>query len=288
MANRSRFSIAESSIKSYFKKSTRKAFSKEHLRLVFEENKGIWRLPILTTAEKFTDQILKTELLKKIQIPIESYVGTKEIYITEDATIFQIASSIINKSYLSHYTATFLNGLTYQIPKIIYITFEQSKKNNVDRDLEQNAIDQAFAKPQRRTMANGIYKGYTFLIHNGMFTNRSGVYTKDDLIFTNLERTLIDITVRPNYAGGVNAVLDAYRKALPKISINKLLAILQNMNFIYPYHQAIGFYLDRSGIENHKLDALRKLPMRYRFYLTYEMNETSFSNEWKIFYPKGM
>ena len=46
---------------------------------------------------------------------------------------------------------------------------------------------------------------------NGMFTDRLGLekirFAKGELLdVTALERTLIDVTVRPNYAGGAKAV----------------------------------------------------------------------------------
>ena len=64
------------------------------------------------------------------------------------------------------------------------------------------------------------------------------------LRFTNLERTLIDAAVRPVYAGGVFEVRKAYQLAKEKVSVNRLAALLQKLNYIYPYHQAIGFYLE--------------------------------------------
>lgn len=60
---------------------------------------------------------------------------------------------------------------------------------------------------------------------------------------TKLERTLIDIAVRPNYAGGVHHVLEAYAAAKSRVSVNVLLATLQKMEYVYPYHQVIGFYI---------------------------------------------
>ncbi len=67
---------------------------------------------------------------------------------------------------------------------------------------------------------------------NGMHTGNLGVIKMsgpdgEKLKITDVERTLIDITVRPEYAGGIHEVLKAYRLAKDKVSVNKLVAILE-------------------------------------------------------------
>lgn len=287
MANKSRFIVAESSIKAFFKDGDRKVFKKEQLSEILEQNRVLWNLPFSMNVDKFIEKLLSSEILSKREIIFHGLYSKKERYLVSDATLFQVVVSLVNKSYLSHYSAVYLHNLTTQIPKTIYISFEQSKKNNVDRELEQDAIDSAFLKPQRKSTTTTIYEGYTLLLHNGMYSNRSGVYSLNDLPVTNIERTLIDIAVRPGYAGGVDSVLDIYRKAVDKISMNKLVAILDKLNFIYPYHQTIGFYLEKAGLAESKLEILRQREMLFDFYLTYEMIEKEYNKTWRLYYPKG-
>lgn len=288
MAGKSRFVIAEARIRAYFKQATRKVYSKPQLLAVLEDQRTGWNLAASTTGEKFIDQLVNKELLMKLPMEIDGYLPSKVLYAHEGASIFQIAAALANKSYLSHYSAIWLNGLTTQIPKIVYVTFEQGKKHDTDRTLTQVAIDSAFSRPQRRATAKASYGDYTFLMLNGAFTNRLGVYSIDGIPVTNLERTLIDITVRPIYAGGVSSVLEAYRNARESLSLNKLVAILDTMNFIYPYFQAIGFYLERAGYKGKKLDELKSRTKEFDFYLTYEIEEKQYSPEWRLFFPKGV
>jgi predicted transcriptional regulator of viral defense system len=122
-----------------------------------------------------------------------------------------------------------------------------------------------------------------------MHTNRVGVNLTADLPYTGLERTIIDITVRPNYAGGAFAVLETYKRALEqRLSINKLVATLDKINYLYPYHQSIGFLLEKAGYTNNQLSLLKSKPKEFDFYLDYNMRETAYSSDWRLYYPKGM
>jgi hypothetical protein len=97
--------------------------------------------------------------------------------------------------------------------------------------------------------------------------------------------------VRPSYAGGIFEVLKAFRLAKEKhpLSVNKLSGYLSRMNFIYPYHQAIGFYLEAAGnYTQSQINIFKNKPKNYNFYLTYEMGEMTYSKEWNLYYPKGM
>ena len=80
------------------------------------------------------------------------------------------------------------------------------------------------------------------------------------LRFTNLERTLIDATVRPVYAGGVFEVRKAYELAKEKVSVNRLAALLQKLDYTYPYHQAIGFYSNALATRSDLLACSAALP----------------------------
>jgi predicted transcriptional regulator of viral defense system len=132
---------------------------------------------------------------------------------------------------------------------------------------------------------------------NGMHTGQLGVISMESdydgsgparVRVTNLERTLIDIAVRPFYAGGVTEVLTAFERAQGKASANRLVALLRRLNYVYPYHQAIGFYMERAGYSDTALGLLRELPRNFDFYLTNQMRETDYVSQWRLHVPKGL
>jgi predicted transcriptional regulator of viral defense system len=174
------------------------------------------------------------------------------------------------------------------------VNLEQTKHPGKILSLDQNQIDEAFSKPVRTTNNITEYKNQKITLLNGMFTDRLGVEEihqeghKKPIYVSDIERTLIDITVRPIYSGGVYEVLKTFEAAKDKVSTNRLIAILKKMNFTYPYHQAIGFYLEKAKYPESSIKLLEKIEIHNNFYLTYQMKETGFSEKWKLFYPKGM
>jgi len=127
---------------------------------------------------------------------------------------------------------------------------------------------------------------------NGKNLNRLEVidYPYNDIILpiTSMERTLIDIAIRPNYSGGVNEVLNAYQMAKGRFSVNRLVATLKAMKYVYPYHQVIGFYLERAGYKKELIRLLEKIPIDYKFYLTYQIKNKDYSKKWNLYFPKGL
>lgn len=303
MPRPSRFIPAEKKIRSFFSTNNKRVFNKQDLSEILEKNKQTWNLSDRTYTDKFIEKLLSLQILQRVPINIPSKhildlnakqkeTDSIERYFFDHPSIFEIAVSLKHKSYLSHYSAVYLNDLTNQLPKIVYVTYEQSFRPNRTGFLTQDSINKAFSMPQRKSENIYIVEDYTIMLLSGMNTGRQGVYTplenKYPLPITNIERTLIDITVRPNYSGGTFAVLEAYKNSIDKISSNKLMAMLKNIKYIYPYHQAIGFYLERAGYKGNLLKLLKEIPMTFDFYLTYQILEKDYSKEWKIFYPKGM
>ena len=109
---------------------------------------------------------------------------------------------------------------------------------------------------------------------------------------TALERTLIDVTVRPVYAGGAGAVLEAYRRALASQPaaelIEQLIATLDAVRHVYPYHQAVGFYLERAGAQGTETALLRARGLTYDFYLDYKIAAPAYDSTWRIYYPTDL
>jgi hypothetical protein len=259
--------------------------------------KGIdFLTPMLQIKELASDDVIsflieKSHLSKvKFRTP-----RTETLYFWRSINEYELMPVLRPKGYYTHLSAMYFHGLLNHEPNNIYFNHEQPARPKSLANLEQARIDNAFQKKQRLTTSRTIYNGKEYWLLNGKQTNNYDViliktYNGTEIPVTDLERTLIDITVRPAYAGGVNLVLNAYRLAQPKVSIDKLKAALHSLNHVYPYSQSVGFYLEMAG--NYANKAVRDFSnfdrFKYDFYLDYEMKEPLYSKKWRLYYPRDL
>jgi hypothetical protein len=293
MASQSRLQIAKPDIVKAFKKAGKRVFWPSDISRILEENRAFWRLAQNTTTAKFLDFLLdKTDLHLEYLEPVNHpNVSGISRYVWKQASAYEIAVSMKHEAYLCHGTAMFLHGLTEQIPARIYVNSEQSPKSNSGH-LTQEGINRAFAGKQRESQFIFKFGVSEALLLWGKNTGQLGVvdleYSGTTLRVTGLERTLIDIAVRPSYAGGVFQVLEAYRAAKDRVSVGTLIATLKKINYVYPYHQAIGFYLQKAGYSRSQYGRLQSIGLNYDFYLAYGLKEKEYNPDWRLFFPKSL
>lgn len=286
-----RFQIALPDIKSIFDENGSKTYSRLDIGKIISKHRAGWRLAQSMSLTKFIDEMLESTKLQLTVIECREKTSTR--YTWGDASALSISLSLYKKSYLSHGTAIFLHGLTDQLPKTIYVNREQSPKPSPSGSLSQESIDRAFSNKPRTSNYKCTFNDSVCLLLSGKNTNQLEVINVEDsngfyLSVTSLERTLIDIAVRPIYSGGIFNVAEAYKSAINQLSLNVLIATLKKLNYKYPYHQAIGFYLSRAGMEESKLERLKELGIKHKFYLDYLLVNPEFDTKWSIFYPKGL
>lgn len=267
-------------------------FKRSDMEKILDENREFWRFSASVTVNKFIEYLLeKTKLeILKFKFPHRNIIR----YALGKVSLYELIASLAPDSYFTHYTAMFFHELTEQIPNTSYLNSEQSRKIFGTKELEQSRIDAAFKRSVRVSKNIGSYNDRKICLLNGMHTGQLGVVEKEDseganILITNIERTLIDITVRPAYSGGVYEVQKAYRMAQGKLSVNRLSAMLKKLNYIYPYHQAIGFYLENAGAyKESSIRLFQKFDMEYDFYLTHKMTDMVYSKKWRLYYPRGL
>jgi predicted transcriptional regulator of viral defense system len=235
----------------------------------------------------------REELLREAQLHSDEYRPITR-YLWRGCTPIEIASTVRDAAYMSHGTAVFLHGLTQQLPRTFYVNYEQTPKPSPTGPLTQEAVDRAFKGKQRTSRYTWQFEINRFTVLSGKHTGQYGVEemkgpSGEPLRVAGLERTLVDIAVRPTYAGGLYEVLEAYKSAREReLSVSRILATLKALDYRYPYHQSIGFLMERAGFEPKSLKRLRDLGFKCKFYLGYDMKKPDFDDSWQLYIPQGL
>tara|TARA_R110000868_G_scaffold240864_2_gene495457 strand:+ start:373 stop:1260 length:888 start_codon:yes stop_codon:yes gene_type:complete len=287
------FDRANSEITSFFKRSTSKAYTTNDIQEIFNANRDIWRIAGYRNYKNFITYLVNQKILILDVQNHEYHNSKKQILRKTDCLPFEVGLTVKKEGYLSNYSAMQIHQLTLQIPKTIYISEDKTSSNEHSGNiiLEQSSVDKAFSKPQR--IATESYKSeydgfkYVYLQRKHKFS-KIGVIQINGLAVTDLERTLIDIAVRPAYSGGAFQILEAYKNSRDKVNPSKISNYLDQLDYIYPYHQLVGFYLDLAGFGEEELKQFLDKKSNINFYQTYNLSNKKLNTKWGIYYPMGI
>lgn len=294
--------LSKSKIAATFQEQQKTIFTYKEIAKIINQNLVDWKLARRRTArtddefdvknsgQQAVFESLRTETqLTEIDLPFP-YRKTKR-YTWRKVETHAIVQAINSEGYFSHYSAIEVHRLTEQIPKTIYFNIEQPATGG-GGTLTQEGIDRAFQRKCRVSNNRIDLRDVKVCLLNGQNTNRLGVetvnYSGTKIDVTDIHRTLIDATVRTIYAGGIGEVAKAYGNAANMLSIQRIADYLRDLNYTYPYHQAIGYYLERTkSFSDSDLEPLRKYPIEFDFYITYQLRNPSYNKKWRLFIPKG-
>ena len=297
VSRKSRIQIAKPDIIRHFDALPSHVLKLKEIQAILASQRAFWRLAQNTTARDFIGFLQAHATLRHLELAFPQ--RTENCYIWGEVSPLSVLLSLRKELYMSHYTAMRVHGLTEQSPTTIYLSEERNKPMQMPSrpPIGQAEIDESFRRPPRVSHNWIEYAGRKVYLLNGAYTNHLGIVTQDvtdddgrpvQARLTNLERTLIDITVRPVYAGGIFEVAKAFELAKDQLSVNRLIPMLRKLNFVFPYHQAVGFYLERAGYKSSQIDLVRRLPMKYDFFLAPEINKTRYDSTWHLLVPEGL
>ena len=293
MPKPSSLTLAKRQIFAHFNQASVQVYSEAQLADILARYQRAWDIVPSTRKNDFIGFLERTGTLKAYRFRAEEYDRTILRYGWDEVSPFTLALSLKQRGYLSHGTAAFLHGLIKAKPKVLHLNVEQSPKPEPSGKLSQESLARAFAGKQRQSKYIFRAGPHAVMIIAGKHSDRLGVQSiagpdGKPLDATGIERTLIDLAVRPSYAGGIGEVLKAYRAARDRVSTDKLLRILDALEYVYPYHQAIGFLMQAAGYGSGDYGKLATRAREHDFYLTHSMKNPTYSATWRLHYPSDL
>jgi predicted transcriptional regulator of viral defense system len=279
-------------IKAEIEKLPERIYNLEEIQNLLEQLRTKHLVANMTAFHEFAEVLKRERLLKEILLSETPYIIR---YVKGEVNILALAVSISSNTHISHYTALVLHKLI-QAKELdpIYLTREQSAKKIVNSrdDLDQEVVDKVFLREQRVSQITYEWKGYRIILLKGKNSDQLGTipfrYLKEKVLVTDIERSLIDCTVRPQYAGGIKNVIEAFSASKNKIVAEKLFHYLTELDFIYPYHQSIGFLLEYTNYPEETINLFKQLPRKINFYLDYALNRKVLNTTWNVYIPEEL
>ena len=217
----------------------------------------------------------------------------------DEVSPYDLGQAMFPDGYFCDLSSIYYHSLTNQIPKTIYIcheTISASRKGKADV-LNNTILRSAFIKPHRYTNYVFEHNNYEIVVIDRKKNSGYGVtkVTAQNAIcpsssrVTSIERALIDAIVSPQYNGGIVSVYTYFKHARQKLNIHKLVDIYRQLDFVYPYSQSIGFFLDKLGIQKQASLIHNEFPPKHKFYIDHIAKASwKFDEKWNLYYPNGL
>ncbi len=161
----------------------------------------------------------------------------------------EIGAALVFPSALSHWTAWHYHGLTEQIPRDVFLltTTEVELPRQRDRARHEFELDRVRYRFTRTAPEHffGIARPWVDQIR---------------LSITDLERTVLDGFLKPEFCGGLDDVLGSLEDQLHRLELERLVAYAIRIG--PPATQRVGWALEHLGTPSSLLEPLQTLPHR--------------------------
>jgi len=225
-------------------------------------------------------------LQKKIDIAFDDRFVTLYTY-DKDVSEAQMLLSYKKGSFYSMSSALNIMELSDFRSDFIFISKELSKKNTTSKPvkLKQQAIDEAFSKPYRRTHSIGAYNNKHIILLTPKNTDTYSVETNSvGLRCSSVERALVEMIVNVQYFKDAKHIIETFISIKEKIDVNTAYEVVEKFDFIYPYFQSVGFYLEEIGFTKKQLSKFKERVGDLKFYTEKQKSQYTYNDYWQIYF----
>lgn len=205
--------------------------------------------------------------------------------LNKEFNIYDFAYSLENKSFFPMFTSLNIQGLSNYRNNFVFISRERKERNNfISRSLTQDAIDKAFTRNPRRTKAHDVINGYNLVLLESNNTEGIGIINYNGYRVSSINRAFIEIISNIHYFISPNNVINEFKIIKNKLDIDEILKIIEKFDFVYPYYQLAGYYLEEIGFTKNELFKFYSKKSDLIFYTVKNKEKYEFNEYWNIKY----
>ena len=222
--------------------------------------------------------------LKSYSIKIRDIEKTRYTLL-EDLNIFDFVNTLAKNSFFPMTTSLNIQNLTTYRDNFVFISKERVKRTEFKtKELSQKSIDEAFKKQPRRTKALDKLDNFNIVILETNFTNNYEIINFEGYKISSINRGFVEIISNIQYFQSSEIVIDLFKEMKTSLDIEKIYNLIEKFDFLYPYFQLFGFYLEKIGFLKEELIKFYARKTDLKFYTQKAKDSYSFDDYWNIYY----
>ena len=257
--------------------------SQEQLKEILEQLKDKSLVSSSLSYNSFLLKLIDKGLIQK-SITIRGHIKTRHTF-SQDFNIYDFCNSLEKNSFFSMSTALNIQGLSDFREEYIFVSKERSTKieqGNVT--LTQENIDNAFSKKPRRTNAYDKIDNHVVVLLEANKTDTFEVIEYNGYRVSSVNRAFVEMITNVQYLQSSETIIEVFTKIKEKLNLDTIYTIIEKFDFIYPYFQLAGFYLEKIGFPKVELEKFYTKRSELNFYTQKNKNQYGFDGYWKIYY----
>ncbi|MFA7083998.1 MAG: hypothetical protein WC141_05620 [Arcobacteraceae bacterium] len=241
---------------------------------------------LVSTNLSFNAFLLKLidEGITQNSVTIRGHIKIRYTF-KKDFDIYNFCNALEKNSYFSMTTSLNIQGLSNYRSDYIFVSKERVARVEQDNiKLLQINIDNAFAKKPRRTTAYDKVENYMVIMLEANNTAAYEIIDYNGFKLSSVNRAFVEIISNIHYFQTSNKALELFSSIKNNLDIDKIYTILEKFDFIYPYFQLAGFYLENIGFSKNELIKYYKKKSELNFYTEKNRDTYLFDEHWNIYY----
>lgn len=224
--------------------------------------------------EGLTQYSIKIRNIEKVRYTLE-----------KNFNIYQFSKTLEKKSFFSMSTALNIQNLTNARNDLVFVSKERATRLEFDlKTIKQESIDNAFSKKPRRTTAHDKIKDYSIVILQSNNTNEYEVIDYNGYRVSSVNRVFVEAISNIQYFKNPDFLIKTFKEIKEELNVKDIYDVITNFDFIYPYYQLAGFYLEKIGFKKDELVSFYNKKSNLNFYTHKNQMKYNYNEYWKIYF----